>query len=86
MICPDCGATLSSKDVTCICKRKRKPDERFQKDNRYIVETKTEKLNVDEKTETQENEQTKISNVKSDKRSYGTRKSFDEKDKFSGRF
>jgi hypothetical protein len=79
MICPHCGNTLSGKDVTCTCKRKRYADELFQRDKRFIVETKTETINVDEKTE---NEQTEISYIKPNKRNYGTGKPFTKKDVF----
>jgi len=72
MICPHCGNTLSGKDVTCTCKRKRYADELFQRDKRFIVETKTETINVDEKTEDEQTE--KVFDAKRIKRSYGTGK------------
>ena len=79
MYCPNCNRTLSGKDAVCICRRKRNADELFQKDKRFIVETKEpEKEKIENEQET-----TKIPNAKRAYRGYGKGEFVPKTDKFS---
>ena len=97
MTCEKCGTTLSSKNVKCDCERKKKkvdPDELFQKDKRFNVGKKASfadampdmgaeaEVITKEEKENAENE-SKVFDAKSAKRSDGEGESITETDELS---